>query len=264
MNLVSNAIKFTERGGIRIEARRVRSTDAGSPDLIRFAVADSGIGMDTEAGRKLFQRFTQLESSTSRKFGGTGLGLAIAQGIVQMMGGRIEFESEQGKGSTFHFSIPFAEAESRAEGETGTMPVFRAGGMEVLVIDDNRVNRKVALSILEKLGCRVETAESGEEALSILESRSFDLVLMDCHMPGMDGFETARRIRSWAGDASDARARAAATPIVALTADVLPDIRERCLAARMDGVLAKPFSQEQLASEISRWGGARVGSAPGG
>ncbi len=257
MNLVSNAIKFTELGGIRIEARRVRSTDAGSSDLIRFAVVDSGIGMDPEAGRKLFQRFTQLESSTSRKFGGTGLGLAIAQGIVQMMGGRIEFESEPGKGSTFHFSIPFVEVDSQAEAETGTMPVFESEGMDVLVVDDNRVNRKVALSILEKLGCRVQTAEDGQEALSVLERKSFDLVLMDCHMPGMDGFDATRVIRSWMDDAPGHRRRAAGTPVVALTADVHPDVRERCLAAGMDGVIAKPFSQERLAAEIARWAGAR-------
>lgn len=261
MNLVSNAIKFTENGVIRISAQRVRAgQDDASRDLIRFVVEDTGIGMDPEAGQKLFQRFTQLESSTSRKFGGTGLGLAIAQGIVQMMGGRIEFESEPGKGSTFHFAIPFVEAEALAEGETGMMPVFKSGGMDVLVVDDNRVNRKVALSILEKLGCRVETAESGEAALSLLERGSFDLVLMDCHMPGLDGFETTRSIRSWADDASDNRRNASATPIVALTADVLPDVRQRCLAAGMDGVLAKPFRQEQMAVEIARWTESRGGA----
>jgi len=257
MNLVSNAIKFTEHGAIRVEAKRAPRSGAASTEIdITFRVSDSGIGMDPALSRRLFQKYTQLESSTSRRFGGTGLGLSISQGLVQAMGGRIELESAVGKGSSFFFTISVDPAEVDHVEETNFFPTFEALKTRVLVADDNRVNLKVADAMLVKLGCEVTLASSGKQAIAILESSPFDLILMDCHMPEMDGFDASRTIRSWNSETDEIKRSASTTPIVALTADVLPGIRERCLDAKMNGMISKPFRQEELAKEIARWIGS--------
>ncbi len=260
VNLVSNAVKFTESGEIHLRATLSRKTDSASGlDRIRFQVEDTGIGMSADETRRLFQKFTQMDSSIARRFGGTGLGLSIAQGLAVKMGSTIQVRSSLGKGSDFSFSIPVEESpvvdepvEALPPAPT-TTPEVQA---RILVVDDNRVNLRVATAALEKMGCRVQGASGGQKSLSILESREFDLILMDCHMPEMDGFETSLKIRSWANESSGFRRHAAATPIVALTADVLPGIRERCLEAKMDGVIPKPFRREQLAAEVAKWVGA--------
>ncbi len=263
MNLVSNALKFTEQGTITLEAKKVRRFGMKSAEpRLRFAVSDTGIGMDPAACKRLFQKYTQLEKSTSRKYGGTGLGLAISQGLVEAMGGRIEVASTLGKGSSFFFSIPFQPTELITEHETETIPVFLTSSFQVLVVDDNRVNRKVAKAMLSKLGCQVVVASSGLEAIALLETQKFDLILMDCHMPDMNGFEASLAIRSWKDDPQELCRQAAQTPIIALTADVLPDIHKRCEMAKMDGVLPKPFRQELMAKEIARWMNSPRGESP--
>jgi signal transduction histidine kinase/AmiR/NasT family two-component response regulator len=255
INLVSNAVKFADSGEILLNASLVRHPD-GLPglDKIRFQVKDTGLGMSPEETRRLFQKFTQLDSSIARRFGGTGLGLSIAQGLAVKMGTSIEVESVVGKGSNFAFSISFEKAElERLSDPAISKETSSLGSTAILVVDDNRVNLRVATAALEKIGCQVRGASSGLEALSIMEQHAFNLVLMDCHMPEMDGFQTSLKIRSWVNDASEMRRQAASTPILALTADVLPDIRERCLEAKMDGVIPKPFRREQLAMEVQTW-----------
>ncbi|HOX51701.1 MAG TPA: ATP-binding protein [Fibrobacteria bacterium] len=255
VNLVSNAVKFTHKGEVRLEVVCV-VTPPGAAGRIRFSVVDSGIGMEPTASAQLFQKFTQLDSRLGRRYGGTGLGLAIAQGLAKRMGGSIEVSSAVGVGSTFWFSLPFQEIQQEPATEERESIKDPTEAIRVLVVDDNRVNLRVAKASLVKMGCQVEEASGGMDALKVLESKTFHLILMDCHMPEMDGFEASLKIRSWRDDTSPERRKAATTPIVALTADVLPDIRTRCLAAKMDGVIPKPFRQEQLAEDVSRWAGA--------
>ncbi|QQS05864.1 MAG: response regulator [Fibrobacterota bacterium] len=257
VNLLSNAVKFTEKGEIWLEVTCIPDPSRlPGQDRILFSIKDTGIGMDPTESKRLFEKFTQLDSSLGRRYGGTGLGLAIAQGLANKMGGTISVTSAAGVGSTFSFSIPFQPATLDADPATDSINTFQTESVRVLVVDDNRVNLRVAKASLVKMGCQVQEASGGLEALSILESQAFHLILMDCHMPEMDGFEASLAIRSWRDDTSASRRRAASTPIVALTADVLPDIRMRCLAAKMDGVIPKPFRQEQLARDVARWAGA--------
>lgn len=258
MNLVSNALKFTERGRIAIEANR--ETDPEGSPRIRFDVADTGIGMDPASLERLFQRFSQLERSTTRRYGGTGLGLAIAQGLANAMGGTIRVESALGAGSRFHFSIPLVDASydsSVDEEEPDTSGIL---GARVLIVDDNRVNRRVARSLLLRLGCDIDDAGSGQEALDHLAERRTDIVLMDCHMPDMDGFEATRILRAWASDPSPTKRAASTIPVLALTADALADVRERCLEAGMDDVLTKPLFGRDLAKALGTWRNARHGA----
>ena len=226
MNLVSNAVKFTERGRVS-----VRLLAEGA--WLMLEVRDSGIGMTPEAQARLFQRFTQAESSTTRRFGGTGLGLVITRKLAEAMGGSISVASAPGQGSTFTVRLPItlADAPPRAPLQTAEGP-----RRDVLLVEDNTVNQVVARRILEKLGHRVTVAGNGGEALTACEGHRFDLVLMDCHMPEMDGFEATRQLR----------ARGYPGRIVALTAAVTPEDRERCLTAGMDDMVSKPLRVEQL------------------
>jgi len=250
MNLVSNAIKFTERGEVQVQ---VFPSTLGE-GRIRFEISDTGIGMDDKSIQRLFQRFSQAESSTTRRFGGTGLGLSIAQGLVEAMGGRISVASTPDVGTKFAFEIelpatdtPPRPGESTIEGLP--LPV----GARVLVVDDDRTNRKVAQSMLEKIGCVPSVAENGMEALRLLETEAFRLVLMDLHMPQMDGCAVVKRLRAWQ-DSSDPRKRfSARTPIVALTADVAPGARTLCLEAGMNDLITKPFRREDLLLMLDRW-----------
>jgi len=248
MNLVSNALKFTEKGSISIEA--TRETDPNGAPRVRFDVSDTGIGMDPASQERLFQRFSQLERSTTRRYGGTGLGLAIAQGLVNAMGGTIRVESALGKGSRFHFSFPLVDAAYDSSADEEEPDTAGIQGLRVLVVDDNRVNRRVARSLLLRLGCDVDDAGSGEEALEHLAERKSEIVLMDCHMPDMDGFETTRILRGWSSDPSPAKRAASTVPVIALTADALSDVRERCLEAGMDDVLTKPLFGRDLAKAL--------------
>ena len=243
VNLVSNALKFTPAGEVRIVVEET------GEDRYRFAVVDTGIGIrEGEIGR-LFGVFTQAEASTTRRFGGTGLGLAICDRLISSMGGRIEVTSDFGVGSTFSFelALPAGSVEQGAEEDEAETSAARARELSVLVVEDNPVNFLVVRRMLERSHCTVTHAPSGLEALLLLRRSTFDLVLMDCQMPGLDGFETTARIR--AGDGIlDPR-----VPIVALTADALEGARERCLGAGMDDYLTKPARVADVRNLLDRW-----------
>jgi signal transduction histidine kinase len=238
LNLLSNAAKFTAKGGLRVG---LKLSDAG---LLECAVTDTGIGISPEAQGRLFQSFSQADSSTTRRFGGTGLGLVICRRLAQMMGGDVRVESTEGVGSTYTFSARL-EAAGEAERPAPVLaaPVSsRLAGLQVLVAEDNAINQRVALRMLDMLGCSVTLARDGREALAQLVERRFDVVLMDCEMPELDGFEATRQ----------ARARGVTAPIVAVTANSLEGERERCVAAGMTDYLGKPFSREGLQALLLR------------
>jgi signal transduction histidine kinase/DNA-binding NarL/FixJ family response regulator len=247
-NLVSNAIKFTDAGKVAIRIK----AEYPEPNLAKVivSVADTGIGMSDEARSKLFGEFNQAETSTSRRFGGSGLGLAISRKIARMMQGDISAQSDPGRGSTFELSFlaqvvqPQARTLSQEPVELSEASK-RMQGKRVLIVDDNPVNRKVATLFLKYLEFEVQEAENGAVALDLLHEEAFDLVLLDIHMPVMDGEQTVRHIREsgepWADIA-----------VIALTADVTQNDFGRLQAMGMDGYVAKPISQDALLTEIYR------------
>ncbi|MEN9314716.1 MAG: hypothetical protein RIS35_1109 [Pseudomonadota bacterium] len=257
-NLLSNAIKFTERGGVTIRLRaQERAADAM---LLRIEVADTGIGIPLEAQSRLFADFEQADETTSRVFGGTGLGLAITRRIVDLMHGEVGVRSTPGVGSTFWFTARLglvrsevADSDGSPRASSDVAPVIDSLleahlGKRVLVVEDNPVNRKVAVAMLRRAGLTVEVAEDGAAAVERMNregAEPFDLVLMDRHMPGMDGLEATRRIR-----ANPAHAR---MPVLAMTADAFEDERQRCLAAGMDDFIAKPVDPRQFYVTILGW-----------
>jgi len=259
-NLLSNALKFTERGEIRLQVRRVISDD-GSPAL-RLEVSDTGIGIPPEAVPRLFQPFSQGDASTTRRFGGTGLGLAITKSLVEMMRGRIDFESSVGVGSRFVITLPLEAARGPVVGQP-PRPVSASGPASataspprgrVLVAEDNEVNQRVMVGTLEALGYVADVAASGHEAVEAVGRRSYDLVLMDCQMPGMDGFEATRRLCERAGPQRP--------PIVAVTASIAAADREAARAAGMDDFLTKPIHVEDLERLLESWVGRRPPGRP--
>ena len=263
-NLISNAIKFTPAGQIRISAGLESERD--DEVVLRCSVKDTGIGIPEEKIGLLFQKFTQLDSSTTRNQGGAGLGLAISKQLCELMGGKIGVASKVGEGSEFWFTLSLGKAAQRGSQEVsapagraaepqepGTgegRPTLGVEGMRVLVVEDNRVNREVALEMLKRLGVAAEAAENGLEALSKLTERHYELVLMDVQMPLMDGYEAARRIR-----APGSGVKNPSVPIIALTAHALTSDRERCLAAGMNDYLSKPLRFSVLAETVQRWAG---------
>jgi len=252
LNLLSNAIKFTPEGGkVRLT---VRSADArADPALIRFEVSDTGIGMDESVKSRIFARFMQADASTTRRYGGTGLGLAISSHLVDLMGGRLDAESAVGKGSVFHFTVALRPVVPRADALDSMESEPAALGLRVLVAEDNAINRRIFRMQLEKLGCRPVMAANGEEALGALGQAPLpDVILMDCHMPGLDGWQATQRIRSWAGerDASPLQRKAAMLPIIALTAAALPEERTRCLSVGMNDFVAKPVKLADLSRAL--------------
>lgn len=247
VNLAGNAVKFTTSGRVTIALSQ-------QDDRVRCAVRDTGIGIPQDQLPRLFDDFVQVDSSARRKFGGTGLGLAISRQLIEAMGGSIGVESEPGVGSTFWFELPTTSARIEAEDEA---PVEQQqlldaqAGRRVLVVEDNRLNLRLAVRVLETFGLEVATATDGQSAVEMVQSQSFDLVLMDCLMPGMDGFEATRRIRS------EEEGTERHLPIVALTANALPEDREACLAAGMDDFVSKPFTKQALQAATARWLGER-------
>jgi PAS domain S-box-containing protein len=247
-NIVANAVKFTERGGVTIRV----SVLPDDPGTVRFAVTDTGIGIERDAIERLFEPFSQADSSTTRRYGGTGLGLAISRQLVELMGGRIAATSTPGEGATFCFDIPVgrsgdAPGRVRRRDRRDTPPdEIPARGLAVLVVDDNQVNQTVAAEMLRRDGYQVEIAEDGREAVAATARRRFDAVLMDCQMPVMDGFEATRLIR-------DAERGATRVPIIALTSSSMREDREEALAAGMDAFLAKPVTADALTATVARW-----------
>ncbi|HEV2718810.1 MAG TPA: PAS domain S-box protein [Thermoanaerobaculia bacterium] len=244
INLIGNAVKFTAEGSIVVAASMDGETE--SEVLVRFTVSDSGVGIEPEVVERLFTPFVQADGSMARRFGGTGLGLAICKQLVEQMNGEIGVESEPGQGSTFWFTAELEKqppASREAQPIAPAMPV-QAQQMRVLVAEDNRVNQKVVVSQLRKLGHTAVAVGNGLEALAALDEIDYDAVLMDCQMPEMDGYEAATIIRR--------RRRYKKLPIIAMTAHAMAGDRERCLDAGMDDYITKPFKTEQLAAVLSR------------
>jgi two-component system, sensor histidine kinase and response regulator len=237
MNLLTNAVKFTEEGGIQISIRQAEETNL--PKLL-FEIRDSGIGIPAERQAQLFQGFGQVDSSLTRRFGGTGLGLAISKRLVNLMSGEIGVTSEPGQGSTFWFTSQFL---------LGAKPAPRSycgGSASILLVEDNVVNQKVASNSLHTLGYAFEVAANGLQAVTAFKQRPFDLVLMDCHMPVMDGYTATQKIRACG-------ASGRYVPIIAMTADVVETQRERCIAAGMNDFLSKPVKRDVLGGVLEHW-----------
>jgi signal transduction histidine kinase/DNA-binding NarL/FixJ family response regulator len=244
LNLLSNAVKFTHQGKIRVEVIVTRQTEDNLN--LRFSVSDTGIGIPAKSLPELFEPFTQADSSTTRRYGGTGLGLTISQRLAGMMGGQIEVQSEEGVGSVFWFSLNFERALPVVVPPPENQVVGKRSGL-VLVVDDNELNRKIAVAQLKKLGYNTDIAEDGFEALEACNQKKYDLILMDCQMPRMDGYTATSQIREKElGDSSH-------IPIIAITANALAEDREKCLAVGMDDYLSKPVSLDQLRAVLNRW-----------
>lgn len=238
-NLIGNAVKFTDQGRVTVAAGRPRA------GWLRLAVADTGVGIEPEAQRLIFDSFAQADRSIVRRYGGTGLGLAIARQLVEIMDGSIEVESRPGHGSTFVVELPAAEVNEAPRPDAEAAPAT-PGSWRVLVAEDNVVNQRVASGMLERLGCAVTAVADGREALDALVHDRFDLVLMDCQMPGLDGYEATRQLRR-------REVAGAHQPVVAMTAHVLPEDVARCRAAGMDDHLPKPVTLERLRRVLERW-----------
>jgi len=246
VNLIGNALKFTEEGFLLVKV--LRETDPRG-DFLVFHVVDSGPGISPEMLDRLFKPFSQVDSTISRRFGGTGLGLSICKRLVETMGGKIGVHTAPGKGSDFYFSLPVRLPDFSCPPAIGRKFVVPTGpAPHILVVDDDSINRKLIQRMLEKLGARVEMAESGAQALAAFQDARFDLILMDVQMPGMDGLETTRRIR----EMEEQGGALSHTPISALTANSGAGNRELCFEAGMDDFLSKPVCLEDLEKLIAK------------
>lgn len=251
LNLLGNALKFTPEGTIRVRLKATApALDAGGrmTRQVELSVEDSGIGVPQALHQRIFEPFTRGDGSITRRYGGSGLGLSIVARLVELMHGRIGLDSAPGAGTRIHITLPLEAAR-------GTAPVAppgrdlapaNTGGCRILLVEDDPVNQEVACALLEDARCQVVVAQDGARAVRLCAEQSFDLVLMDCHMPVMDGFTAARAIR-------DSERHGAHLPIIALTADVQPETRARCQDAGMDDYLAKPFDRRSLLELLVRW-----------
>ena len=244
LNLVGNAVKFTESGGveIRVEASHVDAREA----IVRFRVIDTGIGMDEATQAKLFQKFSQGDSSMTRRYGGSGLGLAISQSLVRRMGGEIKVQSKQGKGSEFYFDLRLPLTRERARAISGSS-AGPAGGLrgKILVVEDDWGNQRVMEMCLRKMGLEPLIVDNGAESVEVAVREPWAAVLMDIQMPGIDGLEATRRIRR--------KLEGRALPIIALTANARAEDRRACAEAGMDDFLSKPVHQAELRACLERW-----------
>ena len=249
-NLLSNAIKFTDSGAIFIQARYVEAQQA-----LEVSVSDTGAGISAEAAGRLFQRFTQADGSISRRYGGTGLGLSICRQLTELMGGRIDVVSAPGAGATFTFRVQAPAVDGTVEAETPHDVIGSAEeALRVLLVDDLEVNRELVRALLGAAGLdRVEEASSGPQAITMAVRQPYDIILMDLQMPGMDGFAATRTIRQLSQ-------LNAATPIIALSANVLAEHVQEAERAGMNDHVAKPIVPAQLFQVINRWAGVRLDS----
>ena len=250
LNLVGNAIKFTAQGSVTVSVRQLRADSQRV--ILEFEVRDTGIGIPQDKVTELFSPFSQVDVSVTRRFGGTGLGLSISRRLVDLMGGEIGVDSQLGEGSRFWVQLPFQRLEVAGE-------MFPAGGLagssampgpiagaHLLVVDDSPINVRIAGALLGKHGYHIDVAENGEQALAKLAAADYDLVLMDCQMPVMDGFEATRRLR-----AGKDGVRNPQVPVIAMTASAMSDDREKCRAAGMDGFVGKPVSESELLRAVA-------------
>ncbi|MCP5524806.1 MAG: response regulator [Verrucomicrobiales bacterium] len=262
-NLIGNAIKFTSKGRIQV-AVGVRTQAPGECRVV-FGVEDTGIGMSEEVQEGLFTPFMQADSSTTRRFGGTGLGLAISRLLVEMMGGSIAVESRPGQGTAFRFEVPLRVPSDPVEASLPAAPnaaptAMPAHAGRVLVAEDDRVSRELAVLVVEGMGLEAASATNGQEAVRSFEQEDFDVILMDCNMPEMDGYEATRAIR--AIEAARGTPAGARVKIIALTANVLVGERERCLQAGMDDYLTKPLVPPRLSAILSGFSRAASAARP--
>jgi signal transduction histidine kinase/DNA-binding response OmpR family regulator len=261
LNLVGNALKFTQEGRVRLGVSLVE--EAKEVVRLRFAVADTGIGVESRDHERLFQPFAQADSSTTRKYGGTGLGLSICQRLVHLMQGEIGVESQPGVGSTFWFTVPLRRAAASAGGPVrAAIDAPQPRGLpgrstqRLLLVEDSWMNQQVALGMLEELGYEADLATDGREALEAIERSAYAAVLLDCQMPEMDGFQMTAELRR-----REATSGRSPVPVIAMTASAMPADRERCLASGMNDHLAKPVRIVELSAKLSRWV-ARTGDTP--
>ena len=249
-NLLSNAIKFTPPHG-RVVLRVAGAATPEGGSAVCFEVVDSGPGITADAQVRLFQPYGQGDASIARRFGGTGLGLSICKELLRLMKGSIEVESQPGAGSTFRVTVPLVRASREGQQLTSTESMGQANlpaDLKVMLVEDDPVNQIVMEAVLRDLGVQVLTADSGEQALDLLEQEAVDLVLMDCHMPEMDGLTTTRH---WRG--KEARLQRPRVPVIGLTGDVYSGAREACLEAGMDDYLTKPASRADIGAVLARW-----------
>ncbi|GAB4354320.1 MAG: hypothetical protein Kow0073_10940 [Immundisolibacter sp.] len=246
-NLIGNAVKFTNDGSIAVNVDG--NGGNGAPGTLQLRVIDTGIGIGSEDLERIFQSFTQADSSTTRQFGGSGLGLSITRQLVELMGGQIGVESTPGLGSTFWVSLPLVAADLTDGASTKALPAATAAAptdLRVLIAEDNTTNQLVAKGLLEAAGCRVDVVGDGEAAVTQWQRGGFDLILMDCNMPGVDGLEATRRIRA-------AEPPGQRIPIIAMTANTEAQLLESCYAAGMDDALPKPMQLSAVKQLLSKW-----------
>jgi len=241
-NLVTNAIKFTDHGSVKIELYLTNVND--KLDVAKLTVADTGIGIADTDLKRLFEPFTQIDNTATRRYSGAGLGLAITRQLVTLMGGSINVMSSPGQGSRFSIEIPLLR--TLTTDQPGIHKTCSTLHGRVLLVEDNATNRLVAQKMLKSIGADVITAENGEQALQLFMNETADLILMDWHMPVMDGLEATRRIRA-------SGSKGQRVPIIGLTANVLDDQRDECIAAGMNDVLTKPISRDTLLSRLAQW-----------
>lgn len=253
LNLLGNAVKYTERGSIALQVK----TEAADSNAIKlhFSVSDTGIGIPLDRQENLFQPFSQVDCSATRRFEGTGLGLAISKQLIALMGGTIGVQSEEGIGSLFWFTVVFEKAADQADTPVSTeepseIPLEneRLTACHILLAEDNQINRLLTENLIRSLGCTIDSVTNGREAITSLEHKDYSLVLMDCQMPELGGLEATAIIR-----APESPVRNRRIPIIALTANVCPGIRDACLAAGMDDYLSKPVVVDQLRNTLKRW-----------
>lgn len=244
LNLVGNAIKFTEKGAVNIRIERIGPDPSPNKIALHFKVMDSGIGIEEHKLDQVFESFTQASSDTTRKFGGTGLGLTISKQLIEMQGGTIGVRSSIGKGTTFYFNLNFDKGDSsRLDKKVASAKEIEAHnmhGVKILLVEDNKINQRVAELTIKKWGVNIEIADNGRIGLEMIGSKPYDLVLMDVQMPEMDGLEATRRVRSTLPEP------ARSIPIVAMTASALKDETNKCIVAGMNDYITKPFDVDDL------------------